>query len=879
MPPKAEKSEKSAQDQLLEVGELAQLMLDATPLGITLWDANCNMIDCNMEAARVVGIHSKPEYFEKFATLAPEYQSDGQKTADKLVKTLTTAINEGVCRVDWEHKTIDGELIPFDITAVRLKHKGRDLVVSYARDMREINAANAKMREADERAQILLGAAPVSCTLFDEENRAIDCNAEALKMLGIIDKEEFLIHHIRYSPEYQPDGMSSAEKALAVTKKAMETGYSYFEWTHLDVDGRMVPCEVTLVRVKYKGRFVVAGYARDMREFKAMVKEMQRAEIAEESNKAKSRFLAAMSHEIRTPMNVILGVTEIQLQDESLPPYLREAFMQVYNSSDLLLGIINDILDFSKIEAGKMEFTPVKYKLASLINDSVHLNMMRNSKPVAFELEVDERIPAHLFGDELRIKQILNNLLSNAYKFTDEGSVKLSVSTEEANDDITLLLTVSDTGQGMSKEQMKRLFTEYTRFNLEANRAVEGTGLGMNITRRLITLMGGSISVDSDVGRGTTVNVRLPQKRVGEERIGKELAENLRKFRVDTSFNERRAQFKRDYMPYGKVLIVDDVESNLYVGKGLMAPYGLAIDTVGGGIEAIEKIKSGKVYDVIFMDHMMPKMDGIEAAARIRALGYTRPIVALTANAVIGQADIFLQNGFDDFISKPIDIRQLNAVLNNLVRDKQPPEVLEKARRDKAAAGVETDASNHSGAGTAAPELLAVFVRDVGKVLQILESAARDVKNLSDGDMRLFTVSVHGLKSALLNIGEAALSKTALALENAGKKGDINAIDAQLNGFINALRGIIAKVEAENREARAMPSENEDPEYLREQLALIAAACKNYDEDLIDEALNKLRKMSWTAATRETLDKIAELILNSDFNGAAEVAEGSTSSA
>jgi len=869
----SEKAEKTAQEQLLEAGELAQLMLDATPLGITLWDASCNMIDCNMEAARVVGIQSKREYFEKFATLAPEYQSDGQKTADKLVKTLTTALNEGICRVGWEHNTIDGELIPFDITAVRLKHKGRDLIVSYARDMREINAANAKMREADERAQILLGAAPVSCTLFDEKSQAIECNAELLKMLGILEKEEYLTHHLRYSPEYQPDGMSSAEKAMAVTKRAMETGCCYFEWTHLDVDGHAVPCEVTLARVKYKGRFVVAGYARDMREFKAMVKEMQRAEIAEESNKAKSRFLAAMSHEIRTPMNVILGVTEIQLQDESLQPHLREAFMQVYNSSDLLLGIINDILDFSKIEAGKMEFTPVKYRLASLINDSVHLNMMRNSKPVAFELEIDERIPAHLFGDELRIKQILNNLLSNAYKFTDEGNVKLSVSVEEVMDDITLLLTVSDTGQGMSKEQMSRLFNEYTRFNLETNRAVEGTGLGMNITRRLITLMGGTISVDSDVGRGTTVVVRLPQRRVGEERIGKELAENLRKFRVDTSLNERRAQFKRDYMPYGKILIVDDVESNLYVGKGLMAPYGLTIDTAGSGILAIEKIKSGKVYDVIFMDHMMPKMDGIEAAARIRALGYTKPIVALTANAVIGQADIFLKNGFDDFISKPIDIRQLNAVLNNLVRDKQPPEVLENAQREKNAARAETDSAK-----TVAPELLAVFVRDVGKVLKILESAAKNVKDLSADDMRLFTISVHGLKSALLNIGEAALSQTALALENAGKSGDGNAIDAQLNGFIKALRGIVAKAEAENRETRALALEDENPEYLREQLAVIADACKNYDEDLIDETLEKLRKMSWTAATREMLDKIAELILSSDFSGAAEVAEGSTSS-
>jgi signal transduction histidine kinase/CheY-like chemotaxis protein len=854
----SDETEKALQEKLLEADARARVMLDAAPLGITLWDASGNLLDCNMEAARVVGIGSKREYFEKFAALAPAYQPDGQKTADKLMKTIAATLKEGSCRVDWEHKTIDGEPIPFDIMAARIKYGGRDAVVCYARDMREINAANAKMREADERAQILLGAAPVSCTLFDENNRAIDCNTEALKMLGIIDKDDYLFNYLKYSPEYQPDGTPSAEKGAAVTKRALETGYCRFEWTHIDINDQVVPCEVTLVRVKYRGQAVVAGYARDLREFKAMVKEMQRAEIAEESNKAKSRFLAAMSHEIRTPMNVILGVTEIQLADETLPPNLREAFMQVYNSSDMLLGIINDILDFSKIEAGRMEFTPAKYKLASLVNDAVHLNMMRNSKPVAFELDIGESVPAHLFGDELRIKQILNNLLSNAYKFTDEGSVKLSVSVEEAaGDDVTLVLAVSDTGQGMSKEQMGRLFTEYTRFNLEANRAVEGTGLGMNITRRLIDLMGGAITVNSDVGRGTMVCVRLPQKRVGHESIGIELAENLRKFRVaDTALNQRRTQFKREHMPYGKVLIVDDVESNLYVGKGLMAPYGLAIDTAGGGLAAIEKIKSGKSYDVIFMDHMMPKIDGIEAAARIRALGYTRPIVALTANAVVGQADIFLQNGFDDFISKPIDIRQLNAVLNKLVRDKQPPEVIEKAREEKAAA----------------PGLLAAFARDAGNALQTFESAVKKTGGLSDDDMRALAVSAHGMKSALSNIGEAGLSQAALALENAGKAGDRNAIAAQLGGFIEALREITENAEAENRGAKALSPQDENPRYLREQLSALAAACKNYDGDLIDEALEKMRKMPWTAETHETLDKIATLVLNSDFSGAEDAA-------
>ena len=432
----------------------------------------------------------------------------------------------------------------------------------------------------------------------------------------------------------------------------------------------------------------------------SLIHEAERQRIAaEDANKAKSSFLSSMSHEIRTPLNAILGVTELQLHDKTLEPNRREAFGMIYNSGGLLRRLINDILDMSKIEARKLELAPAAYEVASLINDTVQLNMMRSgSKPLEFELHVDENIPAVLVGDMLRVKQILNNLLSNAFKYTENGLVKLSLvhETEQGSDllqhewsaleagknapDVTLIFTVSDTGQGMSAEQLSKLFDEYARFHQDAKCTIEGVGLGMPITRRLVDLMNGEMLVESELGKGSTFTVRLPQGNAGAGALGREAAEQLRQFHINSSTHMESTQIMREPMPYGSVLVVDDVEMNIYVAEGVLALYDLTIDSAESGLTAIEKIKQGKEYDVVFMDHMMPGMDGIEALEAIRALGYTRPVVALTANAMIGQAAMFREKGFDDFIAKPIDLRQLDVILHKFVRDMHPPAVVEAAR-------------------------------------------------------------------------------------------------------------------------------------------------------------------------------------------------------
>jgi len=588
-------------------------------------------------------------------------------------------------------------------------------------------------------------------------------------------------------------------------------------------------------------------------------------------NQQKSNFLATMSHEIRTPLNAILGMTEIQMQNTVHPPTTIEAFLKINNSGNLLLNIINDILDLSKIEAGKLELVPVKYEVARLINDIIQLNYIRYvSKPIEFKIKVDENIPAFLVGDDLRIKQILNNLLSNAFKYTNEGIVTLSVNAECVGRGggavlVTLIFEVSDTGQGMSAEQVNKLFDEYTRFNMEANRTTEGAGLGMTITRNLVDLMYGKIIVKSAVGEGSTFTVRLPQKTDGkgiEGVIGKNMAENLSQLNQNSSIQIKKTQLIHEYMPYGSVLIVDDVETNLYVAKGLMLPYGLKIDVATSGFEAIDKIKEGLSYDVIFMDHMMPKMDGIEATKQLRKMSYTNSIVALTANALTGHAEMFLSNGFDDFISKPIDIHQLNRILNRLIRDKQPSEVIEAAIKEK----IEIDKKRNSATGfqQADEQIVKIFARDAEKAVAAIKKSIQENLNNED-DIHLYIINVHAMKSALANIGEKELSAEANKLEQAGRDKDINFLLSETNEFLEKLDKVVNEIKKREEKKELSEDSEESLVMFREKLQIIKDACGEMDKKSVKKTLTELRKRAWAQETNALLTSIEEHLLHSDF--------------
>jgi signal transduction histidine kinase/CheY-like chemotaxis protein len=582
--------------------------------------------------------------------------------------------------------------------------------------------------------------------------------------------------------------------------------------------------------------------------------------IADAKDRSKSTFLATMSHEIRTPMNAIIGIAQIQLQQENLPKEYEEGLGRIYNSASGLLGIINDILDLSKIEMGKLELNLAEYDVPSFINDTVQINIVRiGSKDIEFIVEPDSALPSRLYGDELRLKQILNNLLSNAIKYTDKGHVKLSISHSVTGEDVLLRFSVEDTGQGFTPSDKAKLFSEYQRFNASANRSTEGTGLGLSITKSLVALMDGKIEVESVHGKGSVFTVEVAQKSVPCEPIGAEVSENLKKF----SFKMKSGNWQgtRHIMPYGKVLIVDDVDTNLYVAQGLLAPYRLNIETANSGFAAIDLVEKGKVYDIIFMDHMMPQMDGVETVRRLRTLGYDGKIVALTANALTGNAEMFKQRGFDGFISKPINTRYMDAVLNEFVRDRYP----EEAKKYKAV-NVETNSVRSPAIN---PVVQKIFRNDAEKAVITLR------ETIKNGDMNLFAITAHAMKSALANIGESEKSQLAAKLEKAGLDGDSDYINANAEIFIKILeelaQTISAAAETANENDTAI---SEDTAYLAQQLEIIKSACEDYNDAAVFQALDLLKKKKWKKETAAVLENIYELVYAlSDFEAAAERAQ------
>jgi len=844
----------------------ATLMMDAAPVScfmIRIVDTDGAVgfepIDFNGAALELFGFTSKDEVFERFYEIFPTPTDDVSPT-EVILLHVTTAINHGYDRFEFTHRRLSGESIPCEITIVRTDYQNSQVLICFQSDLRPFIDILDKEKDAHILTQKFLDSAPFFVEIWDDNIHLINCNQSAVDAFGLGNKQEYIENFFELSPEYQPCGMLSKDKAYHVIETCFREGYIRLEWMHMTRDGEPFPVDVTYVHLKRNDESIAVGYSQDLRPIIAVMEEKHEAE---ENSYAKTQFLARMSHEIRTPMNSVLGITEIELQKNTHTHDAKKAFQRINNASTLLLTIINDILDLSKVEAGKMEIVPDVYEIASLIADTIQLNLMYvGSKKIEFTLKVDENLPTVLIGDELRIKQILNNIISNAFKYTMEGSVslKFGIADKTTKDEVVLLISVSDTGQGMSQDQVEKLFgSEFTRFNIEQNRAIEGSGLGMTIAYSLVKMMNGNIVVESEQNKGSRFTVSIPQKIKNKMVLGKETSERLQNFESMVAFQKRHVLFERELMPYGRVLVVDDVESNLFVAKGILALYQIAVDTCNSGLQAIAKIKDGQIYDVILMDHMMPGIDGIEATMAIRNLGYSRPIIALTANATFGASHMFMSNGFSDFISKPIDVVKLDTCLMRYIHDKQPMAgATEAAHQTQDEWCIDEKISD---------ELRQSFLIDANKGIAVLKSIAQ-MDAFDANIFRQYTICTHGLKSALTNIGQVELAKTAELLEDAGRNEDMETIKSQTSLFIVKLCEVAQSLSPHDGENTSVPNENtrnSDAHHFFAALTAIALACGEYDIIRMQNLMDELRKQTLSKQNFVLLDKIETQLLLGDY--------------
>ena len=479
--------------------------------------------------------------------------------------------------------------------------------------------------------------------------------------------------------------------------------------------------------------------------------------LAEQANHAKSDFLANMSHEIRTPINAIMGMNEMVLR-ECNDENIREYAANIESASRTLLSLINDILDFSKIEAGKMEIVPASYDTAVFFHDVVNMiSVKATQKQLDFQVQIDSDLPSGLYGDEVRNRQIIVNILNNAVKYTKQGVVKLTVEGIREDQAFTLKMQVADSGIGIKQEDLDKLFGGFQRLDLEQNRSIEGTGLGLAITHNLIERMKGRIEVSSEYGKGSVFTVYLPQEIIDDSPMG----DFRQRFEaVAKQEDEYRESF---VAPEAKVLVVDDNGMNLAVVKALLKKTDIQVTTCMSGMECLELVKN-KYFDVILLDHMMPGMDGIQTLDKMRQSENqctSVPVIALTANAIVGAKEEYINAGFSDYLSKPIEGMELEKMLMKyLPQDKIS---LSKASDVKPYINTELGLQYCMNSMEFYKEMLEMYCDEYE------DCAAKLTEALKAEDWDIYTVTVHALKSTSLNIGGEQISKAAKELEAAGK--------------------------------------------------------------------------------------------------------------
>ncbi|MDR3011690.1 MAG: response regulator [Chitinispirillales bacterium] len=700
----------------------------------------------------------------------------------------------------------------------------------------------------------------------------------------------------------------------------------------------------------------------------------------ENRERQESYFLANMSHEIRTPLNAIIGFAELAMR-EDIPPAAYEHVFTIKQAGANLLSMINDILDYSKMESGKMNIVNGEYHFSPLVNDIVSIIKVKAAySRLRFVVFIDGNIPSLLIGDEIKVRQALLNVLSNAVKYTDRGFVSLTITgqTESAdNSMISLDIKVADSGKGIKKEDIEKLFNDYVQVDDVKNKGIEGTGLGLVITNNILTAMGGSISVESKYGSGSVFTLSLPQKfnnpekhaqvldrenkgvliyerrEINADSISRTL-ENLdvyctvvtseaeldeeaknKRYRfiftapiyyetvkkimtereldaklvfltefgdmipdltatmlsmpaysatvadvlngVSGSFNygAKKEGYAKFIAPEAKVLLVDDANTNLRVAEGLLSPYKMQITTCKSGREAIDAVKSER-YDIVFMDHMMPGMDGLEATRHIRALDdeYYRklPIIALTANAVAGAKEMFLSEGCDDFIPKPIEISKLNMVLGKWIPEEKRKSPAEDALPEDANGedktidlsieGIDIKKGLILSGGNSVHYMrtLTVFYEDGFEKIEVIK------RSLETGDLLLYATYVHGLKSASASIGADQLSEIAHELEMAGKVENIALINELTPKFLLDLESLLRAMSQVLGDLKPKGASAATAEALIHELVKYRNALDSFDSEAMDNAADALHSFESSEEFGEEIKEILQNALIGDYD-------------
>lgn len=797
----------------------------------------------------------------------------------------------------------------------------------------------------------------------------------------------------------QYDATRSVKKILISEEKANEIFNSMYKY---DEEQRLTDCGscgymtcrdmVNAIGADFNHKENCINYSKECIRLETEKTNRLLAEISKmndelmQSTQLKSNFLANMSHEIRTPMNAIIGMAEMALRGE-LPGEERSYIQQIKTSGRSLLAIINDILDFSKIESGKMEINESEYEVMSIINDTVNIAMTRiGEKDITLIIEADPNIPNSLYGDDIRIKQVLVNLVTNAIKFTESGFVRIVLSHKRCDDMIWMTITVQDSGIGIKPEDLEKLFNSFQQVDSRRNRNVEGTGLGLVISREFVKLMNGNVHVDSEYGKGSTFSFTIPQKIVSDvkciliknkEQIkaayliqnkyvcegfliaAKQLhietiecnsmkdmvaaadkgaayffveyplwepvmekfteiysdiqvaiivdprkeivtANNVRKIaqpayslNIAAVINHETVELfdhqlhKKEFRyeaPEARILIVDDNAINLTVAKGLLSPLHMQITSASSAKDAFQRLDESE-YDIIFMDHMMPEIDGVDATHMIRERGgeYYKnlPIIALTANATNNAKEMFINEGMNDFVSKPIEMVDITSKLRKWL----PAEKIKSigTSDENAVKQSETDGTENSmlqiegldvQAGLALSGTMELYKTILADYEAVIEKKAELIKSyLESSDIESYTIEVHALKSASKLIGAAQLSDLAAELEKHGHAGEWQPIQENTEELLRQYRAYIPILAPYQRMEYITEDTEVSTEQLGSQLTNICDALDDFDLDLAHDIMDKLKSFRLDNAEALMRDKLNEAVEEMEYDDAVEIAK------